>query len=591
MRFLNAYLVRFRGAILLGQGFKFAEAVLELAIPLCMAKLVDEGILKNAPAVVWRQGGLMVLLALVGVMCALICQVVATRTSVRFGKELRQDLFEKMQALDMGQLQAVGDSSLMNRMTNDVDVLQDALAMLVRLVVRAPFLWVGSVVMAVALNIRLSVVFLAVSPMIALLMWLILRVTAPRYKKMQALLDNLQSVFLEGLQGERVIRAFGRERFQMQRSRKPAQEYRQEGQTVGRLAALLSPSTSLVMNLGVMTVLILARPLVLNGSLRVGVVIAFVEYLAQILLQTSVIATLVILYVRAYASLQRVRDMMETEPEMRFAPRLKEGQALSRPLVAADGLCFGYNAGQRALDNLHFTLQKGEILGVIGGTGAGKTTLARLMMRLYDADLGTLTLLGQDIKTLPKRVLARHIAYVPQKNTLFRGTVRDNLQLEAEGQEDEDLLNALRLAQAEFVLKSPEGLDMAVEEGGQNLSGGQRQRLQLARGLNKDADLLILDDAFSALDFKTEAAIRRVILAEKHRRGTVLISQRASSLAMADRILVLENGRQMGCGTHDELMAVCPLYREIVASQQMGQAEQNGPVRPTARETEGRDGQ
>lgn len=567
MPFLKPYLLKYRGKIFLGQFFKLVEAVLELLIPLVMAALIDGGVRANRPDVIWSKAGEMVLLSLVGIACALVCQVVATRASVDFGQEMRHDVFEKITSLSLQDLDQVGTGSLLMRVTGDVQNLQDGLAMLIRLVVRAPFLAVGSIVMAVSLNLSLSIVFLVVTPLIVTAMWAVLRLTAPRFKHLQAMLDALSLTVREGLTGTRVIRAFSRERAQAGRVREKARKYREEAEKVGRLSALLSPATSLIMNLGIAAVVLVGARRVAAGDLQVGIIIAFIEYLAQILLQTAVVANLVMLYTKAYASARRVEELMETVPSVRgeggISPAAADGEILR---LNGAGLC--YPDGKRALQDISFTLKQGETLGVIGGTGSGKTSLLRLILRLYDATEGTVMLGGRNVREISPDAARALAAVVPQQAKLMRGSIRDNLLPDGAPMDDERLWAALSMAQADFVLKLDGGLDFVVEENGRNLSGGQRQRITIARALLRPARLLVLDDAFSALDFATEAAVRRALGAGKNGRAQVIVSQRASSIMRADKILVLDEGKQAGLGTHEELMRACPVYKEIWRSQQ-----------------------
>lgn len=567
MSFLKNYLERFRDSILLGAFFKLCEAVLELLIPLVMAALIDQGAALQNSAVIWQKAGLMVILAVIGICCALVCQVVATKASTRFGAELRHDAFEKLGALSQQDVDRLGAASLVTRLTGDVNNLQEGLAMLIRLVPRAPFLTVGAIVMAVTMDVNLSVVFLVTTPLIVLCMYLVLRLTAPRFVQLQKLLDKVGLITRETLSGTRVIRAFSREKEMRRRFRDAAQQYAGEALRAGRLSALLSPATSVIMNLGILGVLMLGAKRVDAGAVKVGVIIAFIEYLAQILLQTGIVANLVMLYTKAGASARRIGELMDCVPAVRDVRWTDRPSPVSDEMLAFDHVSLRYPDGKEALHDISFTLKKGQTMGIIGGTGSGKSSVAALMLRGYDATEGTVKLSGQSVKEMPLKDLRRRVAIVPQKAALLRGTVRENLAMGETTITDRVMEKALRMAQAAFVFDEKEGLDTKVEENGRNFSGGQRQRITIARALSRKSELMILDDAFSALDFVTERALRRAIREEAGEKTLVMISQRVSTIRHADQILVLDEGRMAGLGTHEELMHACPVYREIWQSQ------------------------
>ena len=567
MKFLKNYLPNLRGSILLGAFFKLCEAVLELLIPLVMAALIDEGVAMGDRSVIWQKTGLMVLLSLIGILCALVCQVVATKASTRFAADLRHDAFAKTGALSRQDVDRVGEASLVTRLTSDINNLQEGLAMLIRLVPRAPFLTVGSIVMAVALDVSLSAVFLVTTPLIVLSMYLVLHLTAPRYASIQRALDKIGLLTRETLMGTRVIRAFSREKEMRRTFDTAAHDYTLEALRAGRLSALLSPATGLIMNLGVLGVLMLGARRVETGAVKVGVIIAFIEYLAQILLQTGIVANLVMLYTKAGASAHRVGELMDFIPAVRDVRFSGKTAPDSAQIVRFDHVSLHYPDGKDALKDISFTLQKGQTLGVIGGTGSGKSSLAALLLRSYDATEGTVSIGGQPIGEIPIKDLRKKIAVVPQKAALLRGTVRENLAMGDKTISDAAMEKALRTAQASFLFDEKDGLNTMVEENGRNFSGGQRQRLTIARALSKKFDLLILDDAFSALDFVTERALKHALKEDTQNKSVVMISQRVSTIRRADCILVLDEGRMAGLGTHDELMDNCPIYREIWRSQ------------------------
>lgn len=567
MRFLLPYFKRYQKDIFLGQGFKLVEAVLELILPLVMAALIDDGVKTGSRAVIGQKTGLMLLIALIGVATALVCQVVASRASQNFGTELRHDLFAKINALSAQDIDKIGAPALITRMTSDINQLQQALAMLIRLVVRAPFLAIGSIVMAMILDIELSAVFLITTPLIALLLWFVMKKSLPFFKTMQQKLDSLARISRENLEGARVVRAFSRQKEETERFETVSRDYTKTAVRVGQWSALLNPATSAVMNLGVLAVLWLGAGRVQDGFLTQGVVIAFINYLAQILLQITVVANLTVIFTKAGASALRVGEIMEMEPAMKEGGGAEPDK--TAPAVAFENVDFRYpGGGENALSGLTFSVEKGRTVGVIGGTGSGKSTLAQLIPRLYDVTAGTVRLFGQDVRDYRMDALRALVGTVPQGAALLSGTVRENVRWGKQDATDDEIKRALQIAQAwEYVEKLPGQLDYVIEEGGKNLSGGQRQRLTIARALVRRPDILILDDASSALDFATDAALRQAIARETDGMTVFIVSQRAGSIRHADTIIVLDDGRMAGMGTHEALMETCPVYREICLSQ------------------------
>ena len=567
MSFLRPYFKRYKKDIFLGQTFKLMEAILELYLPLVMAALLDDGVKTGNQGLIFARGGEMLLIALIGVGTALVCQVVASRASQSFGTELRHDLFAKINALSAQDIDRIGAPGLITRMTSDVNQLQYALAMLIRLVVRAPFLAVGSIVMAVILDVKLSLVFLVTTPLIALLLWLVMKRSLPFFKTLQKKLDVLARVSRENLEGARVVRAFSRQKEEEARFDGASQDYTRTAIRVGHWNALLNPATSVVMNLGVLAVLYLGAGRVQQGLLTQGVVIAFINYLAQILMQTAIVANLVVVFTKAGASAGRIGEILDMEPA------LKEGKGAQplpqAPAVRFDHVSFSYpGGGDAALTDLDFSIAPGRTVGIIGGTGSGKSTLVSLIQRLYDVTEGSVQVFGQDVRAYEMGPLRAMTGMVPQGAALLSGTVRDNLRWGRQDATDDEILAALATAQAsEFVEKLPGRLDYVIEEGAKNLSGGQRQRLTIARALVRHPRILILDDASSALDFATDAALRRAIAQSTDDMTVLIVSQRAGSIRHADEILVLDDGRLAGRGTHQALMQDCPVYREICLSQ------------------------
>ena len=568
MKFLRPYFNRYRRDIFLGQGFKLMEAILELLLPLVMASLIDDGVNAGDRGIIVSRGIQMLLIALIGVGTALVCQVVASRASQNFGTELRHDLFAKINALSSQDVDALGAPGLITRMTSDVNQLQYALAMLIRLVVRAPFLAIGSIVMAMVKDIHLSVVFLVTTPLIALLLYAVMKASLPFFKTLQRKLDALARISRENLAGARVVRAFSRQKEEQDRFRDASHDYTRTAIRVGQLNALLNPATAVVMNLGLLAVLYLGGVRVQAGAMTQGVIIAFINYLAQILMQTAIVANLVVTFTKAGASALRVGEILD------MSPALENGDGNiapdpDAPAVRFDHVSFSYpGGGDPALTNVDFSVQKGQTVGVIGGTGSGKSTLVSLIPRMYDATEGRVLLSGADARQYDMAALRQKIGMVPQGAALLSGTVRDNLRWGRQDATDDEIWAALRIAQAADFIEKREGkLDALIEEGGKNLSGGQRQRLTIARALVRRPEILILDDASSALDFATDAALRKAIAASTDKMTVFIVSQRAGSIRHADCILVLDDGRLAGAGTHEELMAKCPVYREICLSQ------------------------
>lgn len=567
MRFLRPYFQRYKRDIFLGQSFKLIEAILELILPLVMASLLDDGVKLGDSGVIFTRGWQMLLIALVGVGTALVCQVVASRASQSFGTELRHDLFQHINALSCQDIDQIGAPALITRMTSDINQLQQALAMLIRLVVRAPFLAIGSIVMAMILDLRLSVVFLVTTPLIVLLLYGVMKKSLPFFKTLQKKLDSLARISRENLEGARVVRAFSRQEEETRRFDNASQDYTHTAIRVGHWSALLNPATSVVMNLGVLAVLWLGAGRVQDGLLTQGVVIAFINYLAQILLQTTIVANLVVTFTKAGASAGRVGEILDMQPALEDGPGAQPDA--SAPAVTFDQVSFAYaGGGEEAVSHLDFSIASGRTVGIIGGTGCGKSTLIALIPRLYDATAGQVRVFGKNVREYPMDALRHLVGMVPQGAALLSGTVRDNLRWGKQDATDEEMWEALNIAQAaEFVEKLPGQLDYVIEEGAKNLSGGQRQRLTIARALVRKPKILILDDAASALDFATDAALRRAIARSTAEMTVFIVSQRAGSIRHADEILVMDDGEIVGRGTHRELMENCPVYREICLSQ------------------------
>ncbi len=571
------YLGDFKKELIVGPAAKLTEAIFELIVPLIMADIIDVGINGGAgKPYIYRMGGIMILMGALGLCCALVCQYLASRASQGVGTVVRNDLFRHIGSLSHAELDRFGTPSLITRVTNDVNQVQSAVAMLIRLVVRAPFLVIGAAVMAMTIDLKLSLVFLAVMPLVAAVLYFIMFRSVPLYRVIQKKLDKISLITRESLSGARVIRAFSGEAAEEKRFREANDDFADTSMRVGRLSALLNPLTYAIMNLAIAAIVWFGGFRVDSGALTQGQVIAFVNYMTQISLALVVVANLVVLFTKAAASSARINEVFETEPSIKDG----SGAAVSAkaPVIEFKDVSFSYSeGGDNALENITFSVQKGETVGIIGGTGSGKSTLVSLIPRFYDAENGCVIINGADVKSYGLKELRQKIGFVPQKAMLFSGTIAENLRWGNENASDEQLQKAAETAQAkEFIDKMPDGFNTHINQGGRNLSGGQKQRLTIARALTGSPEILILDDSASALDFATDAALRKAIAKDTQNMTVLIVSQRATSIRHADKIIVLDDGEAAGIGTHAELLESCPVYREIVMSQESKGGESNG---------------
>ena len=567
------FLKQFKKEVLIGPVFKLTEAVFELIVPLVMAQIIDVGIANGDRGYVLRMGGVMVLLGLVGLGCALICQYCAARASQGFGTVLRSEMFRHINTLSHGEIDQIGTPSLITRITNDVNQLQLAVAMLIRLVVRAPFLVIGATVMALLLDWKLACIFFVAAPLMALVLYLVMSRSIPFYRIIQKKLDRISLITRENLSGVRVIRAFSRQEKEKERFAQASEDQMTTSITVGRISALLNPLTSAIINLAIAAVIWFGGFRVDAGGMTQGEVIAFVNYLNQILLAMIVVANLVVIFTKAAASATRVDEVLELHPSIVNRVSRPAQEVEGSPGIAFDAVSFAYpDAGAYSLSDISFTVARGQTLGIIGGTGCGKSTLVNLIPRFYEVSQGSLKVDGVDVRDYPMEQLRGKVGIVPQRAVLFSGTLRQNMQWRKQDATDEEIWQALETAQAaSFVRKMPDGLDSVILQGGKNLSGGQKQRLTIARALVGEPEILILDDSASALDFATDAALRRAIAKFSAERGnrmtTIIVSQRANTVRYADQIVVLDDGKAAGIGTHEQLLESCQIYREIYWSQ------------------------
>lgn len=577
---------KFRRYMVIGPACKLIEVIFDLLTPLVIAQMIDKGIGVHDVNAVVHYGMLLGAMAVIGISFTLVCQKMAALTSQGMGTDIRGALYEHINKLSYAELDRFGTPSLITRITNDVNQVQLAVALGVRMLIRWPFLAVGSMCAALAIDLKLGMIFLICTPAIGLVFWLVMAHCIPYYKQLQAKLDRIALICREGLSGARVVRAFVREGHERERFAQAADDQARVAIAVGKLSSILNPVTFLVMNLGVCAILWVGGIQVNVGELTQGQVMAFVNYMTQTLTSIVYVANLVVVFTKASASASRINEVLNCVPSITDEgnqpvalpePSELAGGAAPVPALSFDHASFSFGAGAaNAVSDVTLKLPLGKTLGIIGGTGSGKSTLVSLIPRLYDASAGSVCVMGADVRTWPFDQLRRVVATVPQRASLVSGTIRSNLTWRDEAATDEELWAALDMAQAsEFVRNKPQGLDAPVEAGGKNFSGGQRQRLTIARALVGSPQVLIMDDSASALDFKTDAALRRAIR-ERSVRGavegglpltTVIVSQRVSTVRDADMICVLDHGSVAGLGTHDELYASCQLYREICQSQ------------------------
>ena len=573
---------KFRRYMVIGPACKLIEVIFDLLTPLVIAQMIDKGIGSHDVSAVIHYGMVLGAMAVIGISFTLVCQKMAALTSQGMGTDIRGALYEHINKLSYAELDRFGTPSLITRITNDVNQVQLAVALGVRMLIRWPFLAVGSMCAALAIDFKLGIIFLICTPAIGLVFWFVMAHCIPYYKQLQAKLDHIALICREGLSGARVVRAFVREDHERERFAQAADDQANTAIAVGKLSSILNPVTFLVMNLGVCAILWVGGIQVNVGELTQGQVMAFVNYMTQTLTSIVYVANLVVVFTKASASASRINEVLNCEPSITDEDNepvaLPEpGNVAPVPALSLSHASFSFGAGAaNAVNDVTLELPLGRTLGIIGGTGSGKSTLVSLIPRLYDASTGSVSIMGSDVRAWPLDQLRHVVAIVPQRASLVSGTIRSNLTWRDESATDEELWAALDMAQAsEFVRNKSQGLDAPVEAGGKNFSGGQRQRLTIARALVGSPQILIMDDSASALDFKTDAALRHAIR-ERSVRGaaegglpltTVIVSQRVSTVRDADMICVLDHGSVAGLGTHDELYASCQLYREICQSQ------------------------
>lgn len=567
---LAVFLKDYKKECFIGPIFKLFEAILELLLPTMMVFIINNGVAKHDLPYVLRMGGWMLGMAILGFCCSMVCQYFAAKASQGFGTTLRNTVFQHIQSLSHTELDNLGTASLINRITNDINQLQLAVAMLIRLVVRTPFICIGAIVMSMLLDLRLSLLLWGAAPIFALLLYFIVKRSSRLYSSYQKKLDRTAAVLRENLEGVRVIRAFAKIQKEKKRFYKTNDDLMANALQIGHVSALLNPLTTFIMNTVIIMILWVGSSHINEGTLAKGQIIAFANYVTQILLALIVISNLVVIFTKAFASAARVNQVLDTVSSLpESAVSIPFPANNDAPLISLHDVSFKYSStGDMALSHLNIDIHSGETVGIIGSTGSGKSTFVNLLPRFYDTTEGQVLIEGVDVRNWELAHLRKKFGIVPQKAILFTGTIEENLRWGDEKASLDELQKAAQISQAaEFIDQLPDGYKTMVERGGLNFSGGQKQRLTIARALVKKPEILILDDSTSALDFATDAAVRFAIRKNYTKTTVLIVSQRASSIKYADKILVFNDGLLAGCGTHTALIKDCEVYREICLSQ------------------------
>ena len=569
MKKLLIYMKDYKKESVLGPLFKLLEASFELFIPLVVASMIDKGIPAGDKGYIWRMCLVMAALGLTGLVCVVTAQYFAARAAVGFATRLRHGLFAHIQSLSFSQMDREGTATLITRMTSDINQVQSGVNLVLRLFLRSPFIVFGAMVMAFTVDVKAALIFVVVIPVLSVIVFGIMLISIPLFKKVQGGLDRVLGITRENLTGVRVIRAFGEEEGEIQKFDRETDALKRMQMVAAQISALMNPLTYVVINGGLVALIYVGALRVEAGILSQGQVVALVNYMSQILVELVKLANLIITVTKAVACGNRIQSVFEIPAGMESPENGSAKEITQTGTVEFDHVCLRYHkGGEQALTDIHFKANPGDTIGVIGGTGSGKSSLVHLIPRFYDVEKGSVKVDGQDVREIPLEVLRGKIGIVMQKAVLFQGTIRENLLWGNENATDEELWEALRTAQAEeFVLQKEKGLDEKIEQEGRNLSGGQKQRLSIARALVKKPEILILDDSASALDYATDAALRKSIRSMPGKTTVFIVSQRASSLLHADQIIVLDDGEAAGMGTHDELLAGCQVYQEIYYSQ------------------------
>lgn len=568
MKKLWKYMRDYRREGILAPLFKLLEASLELLVPLVMAQIIDTGIANGDRGFILSRCGILAALAAVGLMCSITAQYFAAKASVGFAAKLRSTLFKHIQSLSYSKLDTQGTGTLIARITGDINQVQSGMNLALRLLLRSPFVVFGAMIMAFTIDVKAALVFVVTIPLLSIVVFGIMLWSIPMYKKVQARLDKVLGITRENLSGVRVIRAFCKEDEERREFGERNAALTKLQLMVGRVSAAMNPATYIMINLGIAVLIYVGALRVDSGILTQGQVVALYNYMSQILVELVKLASLIITITKALACAGRVSAALDVESDMHGADTMPK-EIDTDEEVRFENVEFGYaTGGEPVLSGISFSVKKGETMGIIGGTGSGKSSLVSLIPRFYDATGGHVYIKENDVKDYPLGALREMVGMVPQKAVLFKGTIRENLRWGNADATEEEMERALSDAQAlEIVKAKPEGLDSPVAQNGKNLSGGQRQRLTIARALIKKPEILIFDDSASALDYATDLALRRSLAALSYKPTVFIVSQRASSILHADKIAVLDEGKMVGLGTHDELMQTCPVYREIYYSQ------------------------
>ncbi len=569
MKKLLRYLKGYEKETILAPLFKMLEAAFELIVPLVVAGIVDVGIKNHDTVYIWRMCAVMVLLGVIGLVCSLTAQYFSAKAAMGFSTALRDDLFAHISRLSYRELDKLGTPTLVTRITSDINQAQTGVNLVLRLFLRSPFIVAGAVIMAFTINLQVAVIFVTAVPLISLVIYLIMKWTVPIYKKVQSSLDRISLITRENHVGARVVRAFGRQAEENADFSETNNEYTRIQIAAGKISALLNPATYVIMNLSIVAILWFGSRQVYVGVLTQGEVVALVNYMSQILLALLALANLIVAVTKALASAARLNEVFDTQPTLTDEGSIPQTEKAAEARVEFRNVTFAYAGTQEpALSGISFTAAPGETVGIIGGTGCGKSTLVNLIPRFYDITEGKILVDGNPVQDYPFAQLRSKVGMVPQRAVLFKGTIRENMKWGREDATEQEIDKALAIAQAkEFVESKPEKLDTMVSQGGANLSGGQRQRLTIARALVGMPEILIMDDSASALDFATDAALRHALREQTEGMTVFLVSQRATSIKQADKILVLDDGCLAGVGTHQELLQACEVYREICLSQ------------------------
>ena len=569
MRRLLPYIKNYKKETIIAPLFKMLEASFELIIPIIMANIIDVGIKQKDTSYIWKMCLLMIALGILGLICSLTAQYFAATASAGFGTELRRDFYKHVNSLSFQELDNIGTSVLVTRITSDINLIQAGLNMLLRLLLRAPFIVIGAIVMAFTISSKLTLIFLIAAPLLGMAIFLMIKITIPIYKKAQKMLEQVIGETRGNYLGARVVRAFARQAQEEATFNETTEELKLSQTRAGKISGLMNPVTYLLVNLAIIGILWFGGVEVNIGNISQGQLLALVSYMTQILLSLLAVAFLVMTVTKAVASAVRVNEVMAIEPSIVNSKKTAQCVKGDRPLVEFMHVDFGYaKAGELALSDINMSIKAGETIGIIGGTGSGKSTLVNLIPRFYEASAGQILIDGNEIKDYSLEQLRKQIGIVPQKAVLFAGTIRDNIRWGNEKASDEEIYEALTIAQAKSVVdEKEEGLDTQVSSGGKNFSGGQRQRLTIARALVRKPKILILDDSASALDFVTDAHLRQALKTQTKNMTVFLVSQRAATVRQADLIIVLDDGQIVGQGTHEELSETCEIYQEICHSQ------------------------